>query len=368
MIAADRAGTIAIRSTGGFPLRPDRGDGLTIRDGSSSTSDWQGQWSVAQYPQAFDPPQGYLASANQQPIDPRQAFAYLGSDDSFEVWRALQINRLLRADSAVTPDAMRRYQTDPGSVRADLFTQALLDASARALGSSSEKGESGSNGTSSLSAARSLLASWDRRYTKENHQAVLFETTMSQVTRLLWDELADSAGRRVATPSSDVTLALIGQSQNAWWDVRSTPNVHEDRDAVLTRALAAAYDTLVARYGPPSPETWRWARVRPASVSHLLRLRGFSAEGVGVQGGFGTLNPSAGTGYGSSWRMVVELGPNVRAWGTYPGGQSGNPASTRYRDRLQKWANGELDSLRLPAVPRDLTSPRNTLRLRPGGH
>jgi len=102
-------------------------------------------------------------------------------------------------------------------------------------------------------------------------------------------------------------------------------------------------------------------------VSHLLGLSGFSAEEIGVQGAFGTLNPSAGTGYGASWRMVVELGPNVRAWGTYPGGQSGNPASARYRDRLEKWANGELDSLRVPAVPRDLTSPRFTLRLRPEG-
>jgi penicillin amidase len=367
MIAADRAGAIAIRSTGRFPLRPDRGDGLTIRDGSSSRSDWQGQWSVAQYPQAFDPPQGYLASANQQPIDPRQAFAYLGSDDAFEVWRALQINRLLRADSAVTPDAMRRYQTDPGSVRADLFTQAFLDAASRAVAPNSEAGGSGTNGTSSLSAARALLASWDRRYTKESHQAVLFEVALGIAVLFLWDELEDSAGRRVATPSSDIALALIGQPQNAWWDLQSTPNVREERDAVLTRSLAAAYDTLVARYGPPTPEAWRWTRVRPARVSHLLGLSGFSAEEIGVQGAFGTLNPSAGTGYGASWRMVVELGPNVRAWGTYPGGQSGNPASARYRDRLEKWANGELDSLRVPAVPRDLTSPRFTLRLRPEG-
>jgi penicillin amidase len=35
--------------------------------------------------------------------------------------------------------------------------------------------------------------------------------------------------------------------------------------------------------------------------------------------------------------MVVELGPEVRAWATYPGGQSGNPASPRYRDRLALW-------------------------------
>jgi penicillin amidase len=362
MIVADRSGTIGIRSTGRFPYRAGRGDGLTIRDGSRSASDWQGDWPVTQYPQAFDPPQGFLASANQQPIDARLAAPYLGSADVAEVWRALQINRLLRADSSVTPDAMRRFQTDPGSARADLWMQALLSAtpdieSTAALGN-------GGDGAASAHLARALLAGWDHRYTKENHQAVLFETTLSTLARLLWDELEDSAGRRVATPSGDVALALMRQPESAWWDIRATPNAREDRDAVVSRALSEAYDTLVARYGEPSPERWRWTRVRPAAIRHLLRLRGFSAESVGVQGGFGTLNPSAGTGYGSSWRMVVELGPNVRAWGIYPGGQSGNPASPRYREHVRKWSDGELDSLLLPSVAADLTSPRNVLRLR----
>jgi penicillin amidase len=53
--------------------------------------------------------------------------------------------------------------------------------------------------------------------------------------------------------------------------------------------------------------------------------------------------------------MVVELGPEVRAWGTYPGGQSGNPASKRYDDRLPKWEAGKLDTLRFPHRAGDLS-------------
>jgi penicillin amidase len=48
--------------------------------------------------------------------------------------------------------------------------------------------------------------------------------------------------------------------------------------------------------------------------------------------------------------MVVELGPEVRAWGVYPGGQSGNPLSPWYRDRIPAWAAGELDSLPFPSA------------------
>ena len=38
--------------------------------------------------------------------------------------------------------------------------------------------------------------------------------------------------------------------------------------------------------------------------------------------------------------MVVELGPAVRAWATYPGGQSGNPFSPHYGDLFALWQRG----------------------------
>ena len=62
-------GTIAIRSTGRFPLRPG-GRGDVVQRGDTSASDWVGDWSLRDLPQAIAPSQGYLASANQQPIDP----------------------------------------------------------------------------------------------------------------------------------------------------------------------------------------------------------------------------------------------------------------------------------------------------------
>ena len=48
--------------------------------------------------------------------------------------------------------------------------------------------------------------------------------------------------------------------------------------------------------------------------------------------------------------MVVELGPEVQAWGVYPGGQSGNPTSRHYRDLLPRWQAGQLDSLITPGA------------------
>ncbi|HEY5087693.1 MAG TPA: penicillin acylase family protein, partial [Gemmatimonadaceae bacterium] len=81
----------------------------------------------------------------------------------------------------------------------------------------------------------------------------------------------------------------------------------------------------------------------------------FSVLRIPVPGGVGTLTPSSGTGhFGPSWRMVVEMGPDVHAWGTFPGGQSGNPFSARYKDHLAFWERGELQPLIFPHTPAEL--------------
>ena len=123
----------------------------------------------------------------------------------------------------------------------------------------------------------------------------------------------------------------------------------ERRDEILATSLASAYLTVRSRYGDASGDRWRWDKIRFANINHLLRLPALSALNIPVQGGTSTLAPSSGTGtHGPSWRMVVELGPELKAWATYPGGQSGNPTSSHYKDRIAMWARGELEPIHFP--------------------
>jgi penicillin amidase len=343
VLAADRGGHIAIRTTGRFPIRGAGQTGDVLLDGSKSANDWQGWWPLADYPQAVDPPQGFLSSNNQQPKDPKVDPRYFGWDWP-PPWRAMRVNTLLRADSAVTPDAMRRFQTDPVSAQTEVFLGAFLRAAAAASPAKD----------SSVARAAALLAAWDRRFTKDNQAAVLYGAAIDELSRLTWDELSapgaptEDRPRRLVTPNSMIMAELLADPKNPWWDVRATKNVVEDRDTILREALAAAYDRVILQYGPPGPK-WRWDHIRYANIFHMLRLPALSRLEIPMQGGPGTLSPSGGDGtHGASWRMVVELGTEVRAWGTYPGGQSGNPASSRYADRLAKWTAGELDTLRFP--------------------
>lgn len=347
MLVADRAGTIAIRSTGRYPIRPGDGRGDVIRDGSSSASDWRGYWPVEREPRSIRPAQGWLASNNQEPEDPRADARYLGSSWP-SPWRAIRIDALLAADSAATPDDMRRFQVDPRSARAQRFVPALLAAAyARAF-----RGRRGFADTLALAAA--WLAQWRRTYTPDDPHPVVFENAMDALARDLWDELEDPRdGARGPDPwpGESVTAELLADSASAWWDDRRTP-ARERRDDILARALVEGYEQTVREHGPQGNGRWRWGRVHTINIGHLAGLPGFGDTGLPPLGGPSTLSPSSGSGrYGPSWRMVVELGDSVRAWGTYPGGQSGNPASARYDDQLRTWLAGRLDTLRFPATP-----------------
>ncbi len=363
-LVADRSGNIAIRSTGRYPIRPGDGRGDVIRDGSASSSDWTGFLDPSRYPFAMNPVQGYLASANQQPVDPRVNPAFMGSD-WYSPWRAMRINTLLRADSAVTPEAMRRFQTDPGSARADAFVPQFLAAAARV--------DSAGRSEATLREAATLLSQWDRRYTKDNRRAVLFEMAMDELAQRTWDELITggpktTGGAARNLPESQVLLELMQTPSSPWWDDRRTPGAVETRDEIVASSLRAALVAARKLHGDPGSDGWLWSNVRHANIYHLAHIPALSALDIPVQGGPSTLSPSGGNGKeGPSWRMVVELGPNVRAWATYPGGQSGNPASARYKDRLPLWSNGQLAPVLFPKSPADLSPKRviSTLRLMP---
>jgi penicillin G amidase len=210
---------------------------------------------------------------------------------------------------------------------------------------------------------------------------VLFESIMSALQELTWDELARPArpvvrnerrravrGRtappRVDTPADQMLAILLRDPLSPWWDVRSTRQIVERRDDILAAAIREGYRRARERHGDPAAGSWRWDRVHHANIYHILRLEPLSRLGVPVQGGPSTLSPSSGEGrYGASWRMVVELGPSVRAWTIYPGGQSGNAASSRYADRVARWSAGTLDPVLLPRREAEVPANRIAARL-----
>ena len=93
-------------------------------------------------------------------------------------------------------------------------------------------------------------------------------------------------------------------------------------------------------------KTWKaegkitWGEFRNVRVPHVARLPGLGRSKISASGWGDVLNATRGA-FGPSWRMVVEVGDEIKAWGVYPAGQSGNPGSKYYDNMIDRWAKGE---------------------------
>ena len=84
-----------------------------------------------------------------------------------------------------------------------------------------------------------------------------------------------------------------------------------------------------------------WSNYRNSEINHLLKLEPFSFDHIKIGGGTDIVN-AVSEKAGPSWRMVVELRDSgIRAWGVYPGSQTGNPGHPKYGHMIENWANGD---------------------------
>ena len=91
-------------------------------------------------------------------------------------------------------------------------------------------------------------------------------------------------------------------------------------------------------------DKWQWGHVKHSNVPHLAKIAGFGSKTL-FNGGSKTSVNALSESNGPSWRMIVALGKEPKAYGVFPGGQSGNPGSFYYDDMLDTWAEGRLNEL-----------------------
>ena len=122
------------------------------------------------------------------------------------------------------------------------------------------------------------------------------------------------------------------------FDLKETEQVEKAKDHVK-----AGFEMMLVKMKKWETEEgdYAWAAYKKTSIQHLVpQFSSFSVKNVYTGGGSGILNATSGRN-GASWRLVVELGEEMNAFGIYPGGQSGNPGSKFYSNFIPIWANGE---------------------------
>ena len=325
-VFADTAGDVAIWHNGKFPLRFQR-QARFINDGANPEHDWQ-KWVPHQHnPHIKNPDRGFVSSANQNPTNSDYPY-YLGW--FFPQYRGKRINQQMLEMDSIIPDDFRLLQLDNQNLQASLIIPSLLrfvDIDRLTLEETQ---------------AFKKISTWD--YVNDANQIAptVFDIWQKRLHAAIWsDEFGGNGSYRF--PSSARTIQLIMDEPNApWFD-----NIHTENKESLQQLVNSSFKDTVTELTKQLGEMgnqWRWGKFKGVDIAHLGRLPGFGKMGLNVGGGLGIVN-AIGKTSGPSWRMVVSLEPEVKAWGVYPGGQSGNPGSSYYDNFVDAWMEGELDEL-----------------------
>lgn len=332
-VFASNTNDIAITANGQFPLKW-KGQGRFLLDGALPSHDWQGWIPFEHNPTAKNPRQDFLSSANQFPTDP--SYPYYLNWRFAHPSRAIRINERLASMTRATADSLRSLLNDNFNVDARRVLPLLLQ-SLQSVDSIRNMPEFG------------VVSQWNYQNAAHEIGASIFEEWAGAKGTLYQSIWADDfpADDYLLPPTTDRTLTLIENERDSpWFDDRRTQDRVETADDIIRASFVEAVERLRRRYGPLDPTSWNWANVKATSIAHLVpAFTSFSRHHIAIGGGESIVNATSAT-HGPSWRMVVQLDNNwPKAYGLYPGGQSGNPGSTHYDNMIDAWSKGELNEL-----------------------
>ncbi|MDR7130515.1 penicillin amidase [Algoriphagus sp. 4150] len=323
-VFASKSGDIAMRIQGKFPLKW-KGQGKFFMDGADPGMEWQGYIPNDQNAATLNPSRGFVSSANQHPTD--STYPYYVFDNSYEFYRNRRLNRRLGEMKNITIEDMQGLQFDDYYLHAAEALPVMLEL----LG-----GEFSSD--SDAKKYLGLLKEWDY-YADPNQKApTIFYIWWRKMYSQIWKELSENSAPIVLPSYYQTVLLMKNEPDGTVFDLKNTA----ETETVAIHVRQGFKEMLADMKKWEADEgDFSWANYKRTTIQHLVpQFKSFSVQNVYTGGGSGILNATSER-HGASWRMVVELGDQMKAFGIYPGGQSGNPGSKYYSDFIQKWANGE---------------------------
>lgn len=327
-IFADAEGNIAYFHANFVPKRDPKFDWTQPVDGSDSTTEWQGLYSVEESPHVLNPKSGWLYNTNNPPWSaagaqsPRQADYPPYVESGRENARGLHAIRVLQDTKDFTLESLIDAAYDSYLTGFAELLPPLL--------ASYDRTPAGNPLKARLSEQIALLKAWDLRWSVGSVPTAL---------AVFW---ADTLQQQIAAAATRARM-----TSHEYAITRATPQQRLD-------ALAAASDKLAADFGTwktPWGEINRFQRltgdiVQPFTDSGPSIPVGFTSARWGSLASFGARTyPGTKKMYGTSGNSfvaVVEFGDSVRAKAVTAGGESGNPTSPHFNDQAERYSTGTL--------------------------
>lgn len=327
-VFADTAGDISMWVSGKLPKKW-KFQGRTMSDGTDPHYDWQGWIPTEHNPHIINPERGFVSSANQESTAPDYPF-YL-ADDFAPYERGRRINDLLTEMEDITPQDMQRMQMDVFAYNASTIIPKMIEWTKLDELSAMEM------------EVLEQMRNWNFEMKANLIQPTVYLTWFNRLYRSVFDDEYNGTEASLRYPSRDVFVEIIKEEPDMIFvDNINTPEVETVED-LATETLRETIARLTDTYGEDI-ENWKWGYDINNDLNHIANIPGFGAQNLFSSGAAEAINAVRGT-HGPSWRMVVELGPEVKGWGVYPGGQSGNPGSPNYDNMVEDWQNGRLFEL-----------------------
>jgi penicillin amidase len=289
-------------------------------------------------PYAVDPPEGYLATANNSPTREKDG-PFLGVDwlDGYRVARILE---MLGDGQGRDVDSALKLQMDLQSIPWREMRDTVLSVSP-----SDEDGRR----------AQELLGEWDGELEPDSVAASVFQFFLSAMYRRVAQARAPRSwqwalgnGDNLILPHTWLVARRTGHLARLMRD-RPDDWFADGWERTIEDALSEAMSKLT-KEGKSA-----WGRIRPLTLVHpvadeqkllapILNRGPFPWGGdtnTVSQAAALTEEPTANPMAIASLRMVIDVGNWEESRFILPGGQSGNPLSPHYDDMLEMWRRGE---------------------------
>jgi len=321
-VYADRDGNIGFQVAGRLPVRRKHRGDVPV-DGSSGEFEWEGFIPFDELPSAFNPPAGFIVSANQNPFPPRYKYPVAGH--FAPPYRAAQIGSLLASRPQWKAEEMAAVQNDVYAAF-ERFLAAQLVAVYDQRG----------RGNPTLAPAAELLRHWDGQMERGRPEPLIVTLAYQHLRKAIAERASPSLGARHAAQIGPAAIERLLRERPAAW--------FEDWDAVVLRAFLDAIEEGRRMQGR-DPLRWDWGAYNRLHLTHPVMGRfrwvgPYFNLGPYPMSGSPTTVKQITRRLGPSLRFIADLADDEGFFLQIVAGQSGHLLSGHYKDQWKDYYDG----------------------------